>query len=192
MKQFTRGNPLFSLCGLNCGLCSMHLGGHCGGCGFGNRTCPLIKCSIEHGAIEYCFQCGEYPCEKYDRIELYDSFITHQRQNPICKKRQQIGIENYIAEQGKKIKILNHLLDCYNDGRKKTLFCVAVNLLELDELEKIVTQADAETQGMPIKEKAAFISSLLQLCAANKGIALKLKRKEDRISKAKSVKNDTQ
>mgnify|MGYP001025535236 FL=1 len=177
MKHFTRGNSLFSLCGLNCGLCSMRLGGHCGGCGFGNQTCPLTKCSIEHGAIEYCFQCGEYPCEKYDRIDAYDSFITHQRRKSDLQKAQQIGIENYTAEQVKKTKILNNLLDCYNDGRKKTLFCVAVNLLELDELAEVVKQADTETQGMPIKEKAAFISSLLQLCAANKGIELKLKKK---------------
>ena len=27
MKDFLRQEPLFSLCGLNCGLCTMHLGG---------------------------------------------------------------------------------------------------------------------------------------------------------------------
>ena len=32
MKGFTRDNPYFSLCGLNCKLCSMNLAGHCGGC----------------------------------------------------------------------------------------------------------------------------------------------------------------
>lgn len=177
MKQFTRDNPLFSLCGLNCGLCSMRLGGYCGGCGFGNQTCPLTKCSIEHGAVEYCFQCGDYPCEKYDRIDVYDSFITHQRRKSDLQKAQRIGIENYTAEQVKKTKILNHLLNYYNDGRKKTLFCVAVNLLELDELAEIIKQADTETQGMPIKEKAAFISPLFQRCAANRGIELRLKKK---------------
>ena len=30
MKGFIRKNQLFSLCGLNCGLCPMLLGGHCG------------------------------------------------------------------------------------------------------------------------------------------------------------------
>ena len=178
MKQFARKNPLFSLCGLNCGLCTMRLGGHCGGCGFGNQTCPLARCSIEHGAIEYCFQCGEYPCEKYDRLDAYDSFITHQRQKKDLQKAQQIGIENYTAEQVEKGKILTDLLDRYNDGRKKTRFCLAVNLLELDELTGIVRQADTETQGMPLKEKAAFLSSSLQSCAEKKGIVLKLKKKK--------------
>ena len=35
MKGFTREETRFSLCGLNCRLCSMHLGGYCPGCGGG-------------------------------------------------------------------------------------------------------------------------------------------------------------
>ena len=35
MKGFTRDETRFSLCGLNCALCSMHLGGYCPGCGGG-------------------------------------------------------------------------------------------------------------------------------------------------------------
>ena len=70
--------------------------------------------------------------------------------------------------------ILNNPLDRYNDGRKKTLFCVAVNLLELDELAEVIKRTDIKAQGMPIKEKAPFISSLLQLCAANKVIWLNI------------------
>lgn len=78
------------------------------------------------------------------------------------QKTQQVGIDNYNAEQVKKMKSLDNLLNQYNDGRKKTLFCVAVNLLELDELTAIIEQAELRTQGMPVKEKSAFISSLFQ------------------------------
>ena len=35
MKGFIRSDRLFSLCGLNCGLCTMRLGGCCPGCGGG-------------------------------------------------------------------------------------------------------------------------------------------------------------
>lgn len=50
MKDFLRQEPLFSLCGLNCGLCTMHLGGHCPGCGggAGNQSCSLARCSLQH------------------------------------------------------------------------------------------------------------------------------------------------
>ena len=35
MKGFNRKNQLFSLCGLNCGLCPMFLNKNCPGCGGG-------------------------------------------------------------------------------------------------------------------------------------------------------------
>ena len=77
MKGFERKNQLFSLCGLNCGLCPMLLGNYCGGCGNGNQSCKIAKCSLAHGEIEYCYECKQYPCEKYQHIDKYDSFITH-------------------------------------------------------------------------------------------------------------------
>ena len=46
MKGFERKNQLFSLCGLNCGLCPMRLGNYCGGCGNGNQSCGIAKCSL--------------------------------------------------------------------------------------------------------------------------------------------------
>ena len=70
MKDFTRSDLLFSLCGLNCGLCPMHLDGHCPGCGGGegNQSCKIARCSLQHGKPEYCSQCQDFPCEKYEDI----------------------------------------------------------------------------------------------------------------------------
>lgn len=177
MNGFKRANQLLSLCGLNCGLCPMHLDGHCGGCGAGNQSCALAKCSLKNGGVEYCFQCEKYPCDQYEHIDEYDSFITHQRQKIDLQKAQQVGIEKYNVEQAEKSKILTHMLDCYNDGRKKTLFCLAVNLLELEKLREIIRRADAMTVNRSVKEKAAFLSELLQQCANEYNITLKLKKK---------------
>ena len=110
MKGFTRKNPYFSLCGLNCKLCSMNISGHCGGCGFGNQSCPIARCSLEHGKQEYCFQCPKYPCEKYAGIDEFDSFITHSNQKADLKKMKKIGEEAYNAEQIEKRRILDRLL----------------------------------------------------------------------------------
>lgn len=49
------------------------------------------------------------------------------------EKAKRIGIEQYNLEQREKKQILSCLLSGYNDGRKKTFFCVAVNLLGLSE-----------------------------------------------------------
>lgn len=176
MKGFSRKDPLFSLCGLNCGLCSMRLLGHCGGCGFGNQSCPLARCAMAHPGVEYCFQCSEYPCERYKNIADHDIFITRQHQLEDLAKAQRIGLEHYRAEQEKKAALLKRLLAEYNDGRRKTLFCLAVNLLELDELTAMIEEADAETETLPIKEKAAYLAALFQKCADQKGIVLKLRK----------------
>lgn len=80
MKGFVRNNQYLSLCGLNCKLCPMNLTGHCSGCGVDNQSCKIAKCSIEHGKIEYCFQCTSFPCDKYAHIDDFDSFITHHNQ----------------------------------------------------------------------------------------------------------------
>ena len=69
MKGFVRNNQYLSLCGLNCKLCPMNLAGHCSGCGVDNQSCKIAKCSIEHGKIEYCFQCTSFPCDKYAHID---------------------------------------------------------------------------------------------------------------------------
>lgn len=177
MKNFNRNNLFFSLCGLNCGLCPMNLNHYCPGCGGGegNQSCSLAKCSLQHGTIEYCFQCRNYPCEKYNNIEAYDSFITHQHQMQDMEKFRTLGRELYTAEQQKKKDLLN----TYNDGRKKTLFCVAVDLLELNVLEDILSMLDSSTSDLTLKEKSSYAASLLQKAAKERQILLKLRKKSD-------------
>lgn len=180
MKDFKRENLLFSLCGLNCSLCRMNLNQYCPGCGGGegNQSCSIAKCSLQHGNVEYCFQCENYPCEKCDNIDEFDSFITHQHQKQNIEKFKRLGISLYSAEQQRKKVLLSHLLNTYNDGRKKTLFCVAVNLLELDDLENIINALDENTLNLSLKEKASYATNLFQETAAAKNITLKLRKKK--------------
>ncbi len=180
MKGFKRENQLLSLCGLNCGLCPMFLGKHCGGCGNGNQSCRIAKCSLEHGKMEYCYECKLYPCEKYQHIDEYDSFISHRRQKSDLEKAQRIGIDEYNLEQQEKIQILNYLLSNYNDGRRKNFFCVAVNLLELSEIQETINQlrANDELSSLPIKEQCSYVADIFQKIADRRGIKLKLIKKK--------------
>lgn len=159
MKGFVRNNQYLSLCGLNCKLCPMNLAGHCSGCGVDNQSCKIAKCSIEHGKIEYCFQCTSFPCDKYAHIDDFDSFITHHNQMNDMEKASQIGIPAYNAEQEEKRKLLDFLLSHYNDGRRKNLFCVAVNLLTIKET--INEQISNFAQTYPTNLKASSNEALL-------------------------------
>lgn len=177
MKGFNRKNQLFSLCGLNCGLCTMLLDGHCGGCGNRNQSCKIARCSLEHGSMEYCCECPRYPCEKYEKIDEYDSFITHRKQKADMEKLRTIGVDRYNAEQEEKVRLLGYLLSFCNDGRRKTLFCLAVNLLELSDVQAVVDQLMASDLST-VKERAVYAAALLQEVASEKGITLKLNRKK--------------
>lgn len=182
MKDFTRSDLLPSLCGLNCGLCPMGLDGYCPGCGGGegNQSCKIARCSLQRGKPDYCSQCQEFPCEKYEDIDVFDSFITHQNRKRDLKKQQKIGAEAYRTEQEEKVHILEWLLQNCNDGRKKTFFCVAVNLLELEDVRNVMRQitSDGKFGELSLKEKAAYVTGQFQKAADQQGIVLKLRKKK--------------
>ena len=180
MKGFERKNQLFSLCGLNCGLCPMLLGNYCGGCGNGNQSCRIARCSLEHGKIEYCYECGQYPCEKYQNMDEYDLFITSRRRREDLERAKTIGIERYNLEQQEKTQILAYLLSHYNDGRRKNFYCVAVNLLELSELREAIEQirSNAELALLPFKAQCSYAAEAFQKIADRRNVKLKLIKKK--------------
>ena len=180
MKGFERKNRLLSLCGLNCGLCPMRLGGHCGGCGHGNQSCRIARCSLMQGKIEYCYECAQYPCGRYQDIADDDFFITHRNQKADLGKAQRIGIDAYNREQEEKVRILEFLLSACNDGRRKSFFCIALNLLELSDIREAVRQMEGENgfSSWTVKERCAYIVSAFQEIAAKHHIILKLHKKK--------------
>lgn len=182
MKHFRRPDPLFSLCGLNCGLCIMYIGGYCPGCGGGegNQACAIARCSLAHEGVLYCIDCEDYPCAKYQGIELLDSFIVHRNQMKDLKKMKTLGLEAYQKEQQDKMNLLSRLLSGYNDGRHKSFFCLAVNLLEMKDLDDLMREIEEKTEAMelPLKEKARVAVEAFERKARERGILLKLNRKE--------------
>lgn len=177
-NEFNRTDGLFSLCGLNCGLCPMQLRGECSGCFNGStcyQTCPIAPCSVKHGGVDYCFQCGEYPCKRYDGIDRHDSLISHRNQKRDMAKAKEMGIDAYLAEQRAKKEILTRFLNDYDDGTKEVFFCLAVNMLEVGDLQNILSRVDSQSNALSIRDKAERLEKLLRECAALKNIPLVLR-----------------
>ena len=187
LKDFVRDNLWFSLCGLNCGLCPMKLDGHCTGCGGGegNQSCKIAKCSIRHGKIEYCNQCQEFPCDKYGKADEYDIFITHRNWKQDFEKMKELGVEAYNSEQMQKLEIWKLLLEGYNDGRRKSFFCLAVNLLDLEDLKTVMEHLAEEKklESLTLKEKSAYVVKQFQSIAEQRGVVLKWNRKPSKPKK---------
>ena len=181
MKNFTRKEPLFSLCGLNCALCAMHLGGHCPGCGggAGNQSCAIARCSLQHGGVQFCWECPEYPCPRYDGFDDGDSFVPHRNRRQDIALAREVGLDAYLAQLEERRVILDVLLAGYNDGRRKTLFSTAVYLLPMEDLRDVMAELDArqEPARTPVKERALAAVELLQEAADRRGVRLKLNKK---------------
>ena len=148
MKDFLRQEPLFSLCGLNCGLCTMHLGGHCPGCGggAGNQSCSLARCSLQHGGVAFCWMCPDYPCDRYQGFDDYDTFLPHRNRQRDIARAQEMGLEAYLTQLRARMAALDTLLTHYNDGRRKTLFATAAYLLDWPALQTVMEQLAAHLE----------------------------------------------
>ncbi|MCL2109160.1 MAG: DUF3795 domain-containing protein [Oscillospiraceae bacterium] len=172
MNYATRKYPQFAVCGLNCGLCPRHYtvgNSRCPGCaGEGfldvHPTCGILSCCQRKG-LEYCFQCDEFPCKKYDKLDKSDSFITYKNRFHDMEKAK-LDIETYKAELNEKIEILQELLENYDDGRRKSFFCTAVNLLELEDVKSVMERVS------DTKSAVAAFNEMVEL----RGISLKLRK----------------
>lgn len=180
MKDYSRPYPLFSLCGLNCGLCPMHLGGCCPGCGGGegHQSCAFIlRCSRLRGSPEFCFQCGEYPCGRLAAAEVYDSFLPHRNMCRDLDRARCMGLEAYRDQLEERRAILEFLLARCNDDRRKSFFCLASNLLETEDLRQIRARLEELSPETPVKALASLAVQLCQDAADRRKVVLKLHKK---------------
>lgn len=185
MNEYKRKFPLFSLCGLNCGLCpryNVSTSSQCPGCGgedfhLKHPTCSVITCNKKHDNVEFCFQCSCYPCEKYANPSAKDSFITYMNVINDFQKAKDKGIDFYKSELKEKMEILLYLLNQYNDGRKKSYYCNAVNLLDIEDLQDIMEyiKLTVSIQEIGKKEKIKVIIDALEEKALKNNIQLSLR-----------------
>lgn len=184
MKDYRRQYPSFSLCGLFCGLCPIHhMENGCPGCGGGegHQPCAVIRCGREHGGVEFCCDCPAYPCERYLEPPPYDLLLPSRNTRRDLDRLKAEGLPAFRAELDEKAAILRELLARFNDGRRKTFFCVAVNLLPLSDVRRVMERLAAEeaASGGPrdLKARAGLAADLFRQAASDGGIDLKLHRK---------------
>ncbi|PKL24539.1 MAG: hypothetical protein CVV27_21330 [Candidatus Melainabacteria bacterium HGW-Melainabacteria-1] len=180
---FERKNPSFALCGLNCCLCprfntegSSRCPG-CGGPGFTvvHPTCAVATCNTKHDSVEYCFQCSEYPCKKYQEESDRDSFISYK-----CVKRNfdeaKRDLARYESELALRYSILKLLLERYNDGKSKGLYCLVANDMPMDELPALIERIKEIPDGIDGKEKAKRVRQEIVALEKKLGIEFKLRK----------------
>ena len=179
--------PEIGVCGLSCRLCpSYHAQGEsrCGGCKSANRMavgCPFITCAVKRKQIEFCWECGESAtCEKWFKHRKagmqHDSFVCYQKLEANIAFIQREGVKAFERAQKVREKLLDEMLEGFNEGRSKTYYSIAATVMEIDELKTVLSRAARDAEGLAIKEKAKVLHALLDKIAAKKHYVLKLRK----------------
>ncbi len=179
--------PEIGVCGLSCRLCPLyHIESESRGCGCKSKArmavgCPFITCAVKRKGIEFCWDCEDsMTCEKWkkhrDSGKLLDSFKCYQKLEDDISFIQKNGVETFEKLQKLREKLLNEMLQEFNEGRSKNYYCIAATVLDIEELEKALTSAKKDSAGLDIKSKSRILRSKLDGIAGQRKYYLKLRK----------------
>jgi hypothetical protein len=180
-------HPEIGVCGLSCRLCpSYHSksGSRCGGCKSEGRMkvgCPFLTCAVKKRGIEFCWQCPEHEgCEKWNghrkRGQVRDSFVCYQRLEENIAFVGRSGISAFVEDQREREQLLSAMLAGFNEGRSKSFFCVVATVMDVREITRAITQAEAESAGKDVKSRSKALHALFDKIAEERGYNLKLRK----------------
>ena len=179
--------PEIGICGLSCRLCPMYnteAESKCLGCRSTTRMavgCPFITCAVKKKGIEFCWECKENKtCEKWkkqrDAGKKSDSFKCYQKLEEDILFIQKKGIGEFEKIQKKREYLLKEMLRDFNEGRSKSYYCIAVTVLDVEELIELLNRAKKESYGLDVKGKSKVLHSILDDLAGKEGYCLKLRK----------------
>ncbi len=121
----------------------------CDGCKSPARKavgCPFITCAVKKRRIEFCWQCTENGvCERWKKHreagKQRDSFKCYQKLEVDISFILKHGVVEFEKQQKIREHLLKEMLREINDGRSKSCYCVAATVLEISELQDILTKA---------------------------------------------------
>ena len=180
----TKMYPTIGCCGIDCGLCPrFHTIGKskCPGCLGKNfyekhPSCSIITCCVKKREHETCASCSDFLCDRLKDWDKGDSFVTHRNSLQTLKYIKDNDIESFHNKQAEKISLLETLLEKFNDGRSKSFYCLAVNLLPIEELIKVIREADENLIERDRKAISKFIKSQFFEIGKQANIELKYRK----------------
>jgi hypothetical protein len=178
-------HPDIGVCGLSCMLCPrFHTDGpsRCTGCKGASRMaagCPFITCAVKRRGIEFCWDCEDSAtCSRWAGHRRlgreHDSFVSYAGLEHDIATVQDAGFDALMRELTERAELLDTMLAEFNDGRSKSLFCVAARVLPVEALRSVVDGARREPDGALSQAKA--LRARLENAAAIEGVALGLRK----------------
>jgi len=92
------------------------------------------------------------------------------------------GLQEFIDQQEKRIRLLETMIEDFNDGISKSFFCKAAALLDITSLENSMADVNRKIKANNIKSNdiktlAKILKSILNEVALKEGVELSKKRR---------------
>jgi hypothetical protein len=191
MNEHVKIYPTIAVCGLDCGLCPRYYTvgtsrcpGCCGPEFFSKHpTCSFITCCVKKKNLEVCAECSDFPCSKfknekeYQQLKESSSYPSYKKVIPNLNFIKEHGIEKFIEQQKKRIKLFETMIANFDDGRSRSFFCKSAALLDLKTLENSLDRAIQKIKTDNIKPndtktKARILKGILSGNALKEGVEL--------------------
>lgn len=185
MSTLEKKYPTIGVCGLDCGLCPRYYTegpSRCPGCAgpdFFDKhpSCSFITCGVKKRNLEACGQCPDFPCskfkseEEYQRVKESSSYPPSRKIMPNLNAIKEHGIEEFVKQQRRRMKLLAKMIDNFNDGRSRSYYCRAAALLDPLALESALAEAARQIKADHVKPddtktKAKILRALLDNLAS--------------------------
>lgn len=154
-KCQTKKYPTIGVCGLDCGFCPKYYTdgpSRCPGCGasdFSDKhpSCSFITCCVKKRNHEVCAECPDFPCpkfkseEEYQQLKESSSYPPYKNVIPNLRFIKEHGIDKFIKQQKERIKLLETMIEYFDDGRSKSLFCRIAASQDLISLRNSINKA---------------------------------------------------
>lgn len=144
-------------------------------------ACPFLNCAVKKKGLEFCGFCEESKtCEKWRKHretgKKRDSFVSYQKLEDNIAFIGQHGLEAFELQQKIKENLLREMLAEFNDGRSKSLYCVAATLMDPAGLQVALVKAKEQSKGLMLKDKAKVMRVVLAEVANENNLLLKLRK----------------
>jgi hypothetical protein len=180
--------PTIGVCGLDCGLCPRYYTAgpsRCPGCAgpdfpAKHPSCSFITCCVKKRSLEVCGECPDFPCprfkseEEYRQVKESSSYPPYRKVLPNLKSVKEHGIERFVTQQRRRIKLLERMIADFDDGRSKSYYCRSAAVLAPTDLESALAAAVRKVKADHIppndlKTKARILRAILDALALQEG-----------------------
>jgi len=187
--------PTIGVCGLDCGLCPRYYtkgSSRCPGCcgpDFLNKhpSCSFITCCVKKKGFETCGECSGFPCSKfksdkeYQQLEQSSSYPPYKKVMSNLNFIRENGVKKFIEQQQQRMRLLEIMLEKFDEGRSRSFFCKAAAFLDVTSLQSSLNKATQKIKTDKIKQtdvkmKTKTLKTILSEIASKEGVELVTKK----------------